>query len=125
LIQVQKQVPVATNHHDAASQAANDTALNRLLSLYPDAKPVRIPVRVQLPPRGKGARETTMIAYKTRDSALFSMKFPLCGGEKIMLYHSVESGAAPAVAVALMPDGANWAVAARFVDGTPRWILKS
>ncbi len=125
MIQVQKQIPEATNQHDAASQAAGDLALNRLLSLYPDAKPVRIPVRVQLPPRGKNVRETTTIAYKTRDAAIFSMKFPLYGGETILLHHAAESGAAAAVAVALMPNGPGWAVAARFVDGTPRWILKS
>lgn len=115
MIQTQKEAPVTTNHNEAASQAAGDTALNRLLSLYPDAKPVRIPVRVQLPPRGKGARETTTIAFKTRDAAIFSMKFPLCGGETIMLHHAFEPGAAPAVAVALMPNGADWAVAARFL----------
>lgn len=125
MIQVQKQVPVVTNQYDAGSAAAADLALNRLLSLYPDAKPVRIPVRVQLPPRGKNARETTTIAYKTRDAAIFSMKFPLCGGETILFHHAAESGAASAVAVALMPNGSSWAVAARFLDGPPRWILKS
>ncbi len=125
MTQTEKQV-LEPNIHDAvASPAAGDSAINRLLSLYPNAKPVRIPVRVQLPPRGKGARENTIIAFKKHDAVIILMKFPLCCGERILVDHPVEADATSAVTVAVVPNGIGWVVAARFIEGVPRWILRS
>ena len=113
------------NSFETPVAAAADTALSRLLSLFPDAQPARIPVRIQMPSRTKGARESTMVIYKTRDTAIFSLQSTVFGGESVLLQHPADPKVTPAVAIALIPNGPGWAVAARFLEGTPRWILSS
>jgi hypothetical protein len=103
----------------------NDQAFDRLLSLYPKAAPVRIPVRVGLPVRAKGAIEQTTIMFGADDTAMFLVNFPLCGGESVRVKPSLGRGEVSAVVVALMPKGRGSAVAVRFHEGVPKWFARA
>ena len=103
----------------------SDPAFGRLLSLFPDAAPVHIPVRVALPVRAKGASEKTTIMFGAYDTAIFLVNFPLCGGEAVQVKPAVGPGEASAVVVALMPKGRGLAVAVRFHEGIPKWFARA
>jgi hypothetical protein len=103
----------------------SDPAFGRLLSLFPNAAPVHIPVRVGLPVRAKGASEKTTIMFGVNDTAIFMVDFPLCGGESVQLKPASGPGIASAVVVALMPKGRGLAVAVRFHDGIPKWFARA
>jgi hypothetical protein len=102
-----------------------DPAYNRLLSLFPNASPVNIPVRVGLPIKAKGASEKTTIMFGFNDTAIFLVNYPLCGGDAVRLKPATGQGEVPAVVVALMPKGRGLAVAVRFNEGVPRWFARA
>lgn len=103
----------------------SDQVFDRLLSIFPKAWPVRIPIRVGLPVRAKGAIEQTTIVFGSDDTAMFLTDFPLYGGEAVRVKPSSGRGEASAVVVALMPKGRGSAVAVRFHEGVPKWFAKA
>lgn len=99
-----------------------DPSISRLLSLFPNAAPANITVRVGLPLRTKGASERSTITFANNDTAILQVDFPLCCGEFVRVAHAAGPGEAPAVVVALIPRGRGLAVAVRFTQGVPRWF---
>ena len=102
-----------------------DPAINRLLSLYPNAAPAKIPVRVGLPTRAKGAIEKTTIMFRVKDTVIFMVSSLVCGGEPVQLKPAAGYGQADGVVVASMPKGRGLAVAVRFQDGVPKWLARA
>ena len=126
MLLTEKQEVVTSRENDLGSLlGSNDPALSRLLLLFPSAKPVTIPILVGLPGRAKGRIENTTVMFRASETAIFSLNFPVCGGEALLLRSPGEAGAASAVVVALIPYGRGLAVAVRFHEGTPRWFLKA
>jgi hypothetical protein len=104
---------------------SNDPALGRLLPLFPSAKPAHIPVRVGLPGRAKGAVERTTIMFRSHDTAIFLLDFQLHGGDAVQLRSTLGPRESAAQVVALMPNGQGSAVAVRFLEEVPKWLLKA
>ena len=103
----------------------SDPAIGRLLSLFPGATPLHIPVRVGLPVRAKGAVEKTSIMFGANDTAIFLVDYTLYGGEFVQVRLAAGKGEASAVVVALIPKGKGLAVAVRFDRGVPEWFAKA
>jgi hypothetical protein len=126
VLQVEKQEFSMSNFYEPSiSPELSDPSIGRLLSLFPNAAPVHIPVRVGLPIRAKGASERTAIMFGFNDTAIFLVNFPLCGGEAVRVKPAVGPGEASAVVVALMPKGRGLAVAVRFNEGIPKWFARA
>ena len=105
--------------------ASNDSALGRLLPLFPNAQAARIPIHVALPKRARGATEKTVIIYRGHDTAIFLLDYPLLSGDTVQLRPHFGPRAAFAQVVALMPSGQGLAVAVRFIQEVPKWLLKA
>lgn len=102
-----------------------EPSLGRLLSLFPNAASLHVPVRVALPARAKGVSEKSTIQFGVSDTAIFNVNFPLNCGEAVRVKPSVGSGEAHAVVVAMLPKGRATTVAVRFLEGAPRWIHRA
>ncbi len=103
----------------------SDPAIGRLLSLFPGATPLHIPVRVGLPVRAKGAVERTSIMFGANDTAILLVDYPLYGGELVQVRPAAGKGEASAVVIALMSKGHGLSVAVRFNQGVPKWFAKA
>jgi hypothetical protein len=126
LLQAKKIEPVMSFIYDQPnSPGSNHPALIRLLPLFPSAKPVNIPVRVDLPGKAKGASEKTTIVFRSHDTAIFFVNYPLNGGDTVQLRASTGPRENPVVVIALMPNGPGWVVAVRFLDEVPKWFQKA
>jgi hypothetical protein len=126
VVQVERQGLSMSNYFEPVmAPELTDPAISRLLSLFPNAAPLHIPVRVGLPIRAKGATEKTAIMFGVNDTAIFLIDFPLCGGEAVLVRPATGSAEAPAVVVASIPKGRGLAVAVRFYDGIPRWFARA
>jgi hypothetical protein len=125
-MQMEKQEFAASHDYNLSGLlGSSDPALGRLLPLFPSAKPANIPVRVGLPERAKGASEKTTIMFRGHDTAIFSLNFPIYGGEALQLRTSSGPRETQAIVVALMPNGQGFAVAVRFLEEVPKWFLKA
>jgi hypothetical protein len=114
-----------SNYYEPAiSPELSDPAIGRLLSLFPRATPMHIPVRVGLPGRAKGAIEKTSIMFRADDTAIFLVEYQLYGGECVRVKPAVGAGEASAVVIASMSKGSGLAVAVRFTEGAPRWFAR-
>jgi len=126
VLRMEKQDFLTTYHYEPGlAPELSDPALVRLLSLFPHAAPVRIPIRVGLPVRAKGASEKSTIMFGVNDTVIFTLDYPLNCGEAVKVRHSAGSAGASAVVVAIMPKERGVAVAARFYEGAPKWFPKA
>ena len=126
MLQIIKQESVGNyNYNPTDLFGSGEPAFNRLLPLFPSAKPAKIPVRVGLPGRANGAFEKTTIMFRGHDTAIFSLNFPIFGGEALQLRAPSAPRETQAIVVALMPKGRGLAVAVRFLEEVPRWLLKA
>jgi len=98
--------------------------ISRLLTLFPKAKRVNIPMLVRIVTGGKEVWdwEKVWIIYVGADSAIFPSNLTLRGNETLMFRRPGESDMTAAVVVAMQYDGPRVIVAARFVSGTPEWL---
>lgn len=112
-------------YNPVSAFGSNDPALGRLLPLFPSAKPAHIPVRVGLPGRAKGAVEKTTIMFRSHDTAIFLLDYPLHGSDAVQLRSTAGPRESAAQVVALMPNGQGTAVAVRFLEDVPKWLLKA
>ncbi|HVN10225.1 MAG TPA: hypothetical protein VMV61_14710 [Patescibacteria group bacterium] len=96
-----------------------------LVSLFPAATPVRIPVRVTAL-RGEAAalEEHTVIEYGTAREVLFSSVLPLEFEDRVQIENSDSSLQAEATVVAVQYEAGRKAVAARFLRDVSNWIIK-
>jgi hypothetical protein len=108
-----------------ASVTARQTCVEKLAQLFPNASPVRIPVRVLT--LGAGRRrlqEQTVIEFGTAQEILFFSTLPLEFEDRVRVLNSDGSLDANATVVAVRYHEGCKAVAARFVGDVDNWIVK-
>ncbi|HXY15241.1 MAG TPA: hypothetical protein VEI26_12135 [Terriglobales bacterium] len=108
----------------ASSNRASSTT--RLAKFFPEAAPVRIPVRLtRLGTASDTFSENTIIEFGTPHEVLFTSTLPLEFADHVRLRNSDGSLDAEACVVALQYNGAQTVVAARFAGEVPNWIIKA
>jgi hypothetical protein len=110
---------------EAATRLEEQTCVEKLARFFPHASPVRISVRVSA---GAGGRlqlhEQTVVEFGTEQEVLFSSTLPLEFEDQVRLVNSDGSLDAYAIIVAVRYNGAQKAVAARFLSDVGNWIIK-
>lgn len=93
---------------------------------FPTATPVRIPVRLtRVDDKHSSAGENTVIEYGTQREVLFASNLPLEFADVVWVRNSDGSLDAEACVVAVQYNSGGTAVAARFKEEVPNWIVKS
>jgi hypothetical protein len=104
---------------------SEQTCVERLSRLFPNALPVRIPVKVQPLREGRPRlHEQTVIEFGTAREVLFASSLPLEFEDRLRVVDSDGSLDAQAMVVAVRYHNGNKAVAARFVNNVENWIIK-
>ncbi len=111
----------------ASGAVAETSCVEKLAKLFPDASPVRIPVRVStVVTSGRRAlEEQTVIEFGTSHEVLFSSSLPLEFEDQVHLKNSDGSLDTRAIVVAVRYHGGGKAVAVRFACEVGNWIIKS
>ena len=110
--------------------AANTSSVAALARFFPEAAPVRIPVRIARNVEAGGETavaftESTVIEFGTPREVLFACNTPLEFGDEIRLRNSDGSLDVEASVVAVQYHPGNTVIAARFLGEVPNWIVKS
>lgn len=105
-------------------QVSEQSAVGRLARFFPDASPLQIPVSVSIKGGGNRESEETVIEFGTPREALFACRLPLEFAAKVCLQNADRSFEAEAWVVALQYHNGQAAVAARFVQAPPCWVIK-
>jgi hypothetical protein len=101
------------------------TCVEKLAQLFPNASPVRIPVRIMtLCGARRPLQEQTTIEFGTEQEVLFSSSLPLEFEDGVRVVNSDGSLDARATVVAVRYHQERKAVAARFVGEVGNWIIK-
>ncbi len=108
----------------APARIADESPVGKLAKFFPDATPVRIPVRVTGLAAGT-CTEQTVIEFGTPREVLFASSLPLEFADKLRLQNSDGSLDADACVVAVQYHNGKTAVAARFAREVANWIVKS
>ena len=108
-----------------ASFAAEGSCVAKLAQFFPEAIPVRIPVRVSRS-NGKsaGPAENTVIEFGTPDEVLFASGLSLDFEDRIHVENSDGSLSIEAEIVAMQVHQGKTAVAARFLKNVTNWIIR-
>jgi hypothetical protein len=110
----------------ARARSPQENATAKLARFFPEATPVRIPVRLtRLAGQGNVFTESTVIEFGTTKEVLFASSEPLEFADRIRLQNSDGTLDAEACVVALQYGAGRTAVAARFTRDVPNWIVKS
>ena len=116
----------------AATGRAPDNAISvaSLARFFPEATPVRIPVRLARKaeaPDGSAPHfsESTVIEFGTPREVLFACNTPLEFGDELRLRNSDGSLDVEVSVVAVQYHPGKTMVAARFMGQVPNWIVKS
>ena len=114
------------SHGTAKARSAQESSTAKLAKFFPDATPVRIPVRlVRVVGEANTLSESTVIEYGTPREVLFASSLPLEFADKLRLRNSDGTLDAEACVVALQYNTGRTAVAARFTHAVSNWIVKS
>jgi len=117
---------VLTGDTEVASARTEQTCVEKLARLFPNALPVRIPVQVAALPAGRRRlQEHTVIEFGTAREVLFASTLPLEFEDRVRLMNSDGSLNFRATVVAVRYHDGIKAVAARFLDNVENWIIKS
>jgi hypothetical protein len=116
----------------APSRTAQTSTVAELARFFPEATPVRIPVRFtrsrnassEKPPGAAAVEESTVIEFGTSREVLFACTTPLEFGDTLRLRNSDGSLDTEASVVAVQYHPGTTIVAARFVTSVPNWIVK-
>jgi hypothetical protein len=115
----------------APSRAAQNSKISDLARFFPDATPVRIPVQFSRKANGDarepsvhGAAESTIIEFGTPREILFTCATPLEFADILHVRNSDGSLDAEVSVVAVQYHPGTTAVAARFINPVPNWIIK-
>jgi hypothetical protein len=126
--------------HQATARALESDIVSRLAKFFPEATPVRIPIKLsRIHGNGKGngngrgaARERdgillqeTVIEYGTSQEVLFAIDRPLEFGDCVLVESRDRSLHAEASVVAVQYHPERTVVAVRFLKPVPNWIVKS
>ena len=101
-----------------------ESSIAKLARFFPDAAPVRIPVRLTRM-HGDEVVETTVIEFGTPREVLFASRMPLEFADKVRVQNSDGTLDVEACVVALQYQPGSTAVAARFTERVANWIVKS
>lgn len=96
--------------------------IRRLVSLFPNAKPAYIPIRVKPPFGTDDIYEKTSALFVAHDAVIFRSNGLHRNGEALLLRHFASPDEHPATVVAVLYDEGRMAVAVRFLDGLPKWL---
>jgi len=109
----------------SALQEGRESVAAGLAALFPQATPVRIPVRVTAR-RGTAQMlaENTVIEFGTTREVLFSSCLPLEFEDRVFIENSDRSLQVEATVVAVKLRDGRKAVAARFLSEVSNWIIK-
>ncbi|MBZ5696023.1 MAG: hypothetical protein LAN36_11775 [Acidobacteriia bacterium] len=114
-----------TSEAEVAPVLAGQSCVGKLAQLFPNASPVRIPVRITTVATGRRRlQEETVIEFGTAHEVLFASTLPLEFEDRVRLVNSDGSLDARATVVAVRYHGGRKAVAARFVGEVGNWIIK-
>jgi hypothetical protein len=109
----------------APSRKQPESVVSNLARFFPNATPVRIPVRLTRVNLGGGASsESTTIEFGTNKEVLFCSGLPLEFADKLRIANPDGSLDIDVSVVAVQYDGGKSAVAARFLKDVPNWIVK-
>ena len=109
----------------AAASASRESSTSKLARFFPNATPVRIPVRLtRLGNATATCSESTVIEFGTSQEVLFASTLPLEFADTLRLRNSDGSLDTEACVVAVQYNGGNTAVAARFTSEVANWIVK-
>lgn len=104
--------------------------VKRLAKFFPEATPVRIPIRLsRAQGNGNGSEHTffqeTVIEFGTPREVLFALDRPLEFADRVLLESRDGTLRAEASVVAVQYHPERTVVAARFLKDVPNWIIKS
>lgn len=117
----------------ATARALEVDLVGRLAKFFPDATPVRIPIKLSRSASnndegnaGKGAvfLQNTVIEFGTPREVLFAVTQPLEFADRVIVESNDASLCAEASVVAVQYRAERTVVAARFVKDVPNWIVK-
>jgi hypothetical protein len=108
----------------------NASAVAGLARFFPEATPMRIPVRLARTPNGSDAAsanftESTVIEFGTPREVLFACNTRLEFADQLRLRTSDGAFDIQAAVVAVQYRPGQTVVAARFREEVPHWIIKS
>ena len=114
----------------ATARALVPDIVRRLAKFFPEATPVRIPIRLsRIEGNGNGGEHTflqeTVIAFGTPREVLFALDRPLEFADRVLLESKDGTLRAEASVVAVQYHTERTVVAARFLKDVPNWIVKS
>jgi hypothetical protein len=115
------------NQATAPARATQPELVGRLAKFFPQATPVRIPVKLS---RAEGTesdneRSDTVIEFGTPCEVLFATDRPLEFADRVLLESKDGSFRVEASVVAVQYHTNRTVVAARFLKNVPNWIVKS
>jgi len=129
------------NQATASARAVESEFVSRLARFFPDATPVRIPVRLSrakpeagavttdgksaTPRNGWSALQETVIEFGTPNEVLFAVSYPLEFADHVLVESRDGSLHAEASVVAVQYHSERTVVAARFLKPVSNWIVKS
>jgi hypothetical protein len=116
----------------AQSRAAQTSTVAELARFFPEATPVRIPVKFtrrgnasnESQATGEGVQENTVIEFGTTREVLFACTTPLEFADVLRLRNSDGTLDTEASVVAVQYHPGKTIVAARFLTSVPNWIVK-
>jgi hypothetical protein len=126
--------------NQATARALESDIVSRLAKFFPEASPVRIPIKLsRIHGNGNGsgngrtaAQESdgtllqeTVIEYGTSHEVLFAVDHPLEFGDCVLIESRDRSLHAEASVVAVQYHPERTVVAVRFLKPVPNWIVKS
>ena len=124
--------------NQASARALESEFVGRLARFFPEATPVRIPIklsRTNVQPGGENTAlqpesqsvffQNTIIEFGTPREVLFAVNRPLEFADRVLLESSDGTLHAEASVVAVQYHRERTVVAARFLQQVPNWIVKS
>lgn len=106
-----------------ASLTAEESCVAKLSQFFPEAMPVRIPVRVSRLGDKSVSAENTTIEFGTAREVLFASVLPLDFEDRVHLENADGSLRIEAEIVAMQVHRGQTAVAARFLKSVTNWII--
>jgi hypothetical protein len=121
--------------NQAAARALEPDIVGRLAKFFPQATPVRIPIKLSRTQAGDGGDaahasgnvffQDTVIEFGTPREVLFRVDRPLEFADRVLLESTDGTLRAEASVVAVQYHPERTAIAARFLKDVPNWIVKS
>lgn len=110
----------------APARSGQEVSTAKLAKFFPDASPVRIPIRLtKVSSEPEPFAERTIIEFGTTKEVLFASSLPLEFADILRLQNSDGTLDVQASVVALEYSDGRTAVAARFTQKVVNWIVKS